>query len=213
MNAKEQRHLMVERQIAARGIRDRAVLGAMREVPRERFVAEHLAEFAYDDTPLGIEEGQTISQPYIVALMAEALELTPTTRVLEVGAGSGYATAVMSRLADAVYAIERHELLAHNAGVRLRDLGYENVSVRHGDGTLGWAAHAPYDAIAVAAGGPDVPHSLLQQLEVGGRLVMPVGPDERMQELVRVRRLSDERYERESLGRVSFVPLIGAEGW
>ncbi|RLB53611.1 MAG: protein-L-isoaspartate O-methyltransferase [Deltaproteobacteria bacterium] len=213
MNEKEQRHLMVERQIAARGIRDQAVLDAMRDVPRERFVAEHLAEFAYDDTPLGIEEGQTISQPYIVALMAEALELTPTSRVLEVGAGSGYATAVMSHLADAVYAIERHELLAHNAGVRLRNLGYGNVQIRHGDGTLGWAEHAPYDAIAVAAGGPDVPRSLLQQLAVGGRLVMPVGPDERVQELVRVRRLSEERYEREYLGRVSFVPLIGADGW
>ncbi len=213
MNTQEQRHLMVEHQIAARGIRDRAVLDAMREVPRERFVAEHLAEFAYDDTPLGIEEGQTISQPYIVALMAEALELTPTSRVLEVGAGSGYATAVMSHLAEAVYAIERHELLARNAAIRLRDLGYGNVQIRHGDGTLGWAEHAPYDAIAVAAGGPDVPRSLLDQLAVGGRLVMPVGTDERMQELVRVRRLTEDRYERESLGRVSFVPLIGAEGW
>src|SRR4030095_5801216 len=169
------RQHMVERQIAARGIRDRAVLEAMRSVPREFFVPDSAVEFAYHDTPLPIEEGQTISQPYIVALMATALRLTPRDRVLEGGAGSGYAAVGLSRVAAEVYTIERHEALAALAKGRMRELGFDNVHVLHGDGTLGWPEHAPYDAIVVAAGGPSVPAALKAQLAIGGRLVIPVG--------------------------------------
>lgn len=207
------RREMVLRQIAQRGVRDQRVLDAMSTVPREAFIPERLAELAYDDTALPIEEEQTISQPYIVALMAEALEIAPGQRVLEVGAGSGYAAAVLSRVADEVYAIERHARLAELARERMRRLGYGNVHVQHGDGTLGWPEHAPFDAIAVAAGGPDVPTALKQQLAVGGRLVIPVGTDPRLQELVRIRRVGRDRFEQESLGGVRFVPLVGAQGW
>ncbi len=204
---------MVRRQIAARGVRDRRVLEAMRTVPREAFVPERLAEFAHDDTPLPIGEDQTISQPYVVALMAEALELGPGDRVLEIGAGSGYAAAVLSRIAREVWAVERHESLALQAQARMDRLGYFNVHIMHGDGTLGWPEHAPYEAIVVAAGGPEVPPALLDQLAEGGRLVIPIGPDPRTQSLVRVRRRSDGSYLHEDLGAVRFVPLIGAQGW
>lgn len=207
------RNHMVDRQIAVRGVRDPRVLEAMRTVPREAFVPEHLAEFAYDDSPLPIAEEQTISQPYVVALMAEALEIRPEDKVLEIGAGSGYAAAVLSRLGREVYAVERHESLAREAEERLARLGYSNVHVHHGDGTLGWPEHAPYDAIVVAAGGPDVPPALLDQLAEGGRLVIPIGPDPRNQDLVRVRRLAEGGTTREVLGPVRFVPLIGAQGW
>jgi protein-L-isoaspartate(D-aspartate) O-methyltransferase len=204
---------MVQRQIAGRGVRDRRVLDALLAVPREVFVPERLHEFAYDDTALPIEEEQTISQPYIVALMAEALEIGPDDRVLEVGAGSGYAAAVLSRIAREVYAIERHSALAELARERMRRLGYTNVHIIHGDGTLGWPEHAPYDAIAVAAGGPDVPPALQSQLAAGGRLVIPIGTDPRLQELVRLRRTGPDEFKRESLGAVRFVPLVGAQGW
>jgi len=203
---------MVSRQIAARGVRDERVLEAMGTVPREAFVPERLAELAYNDNPLPIGEEQTISQPYVVALMAEALELRPEDRVLEIGAGSGYAAAVLSRLAREVWAVERHESLALEARERLARLGYSNVQVHQGDGTLGWPEGAPYDAIVVAAGGPEIPRALLDQLAEGGRLVIPIGPDVRSQNLVRVRR-KDGRYFREDLGPVRFVPLIGAQGW
>ena len=163
----EERRRMVE-QFVSRGLRDEAVLAAMRAVPREAFIAAELAEFAYEDAPLPIEAGQTISQPYIVAAMTAALELAPRDRVLEVGTGSGYAAAVLSRIAAEVYTIERHEELAQAAERRLRELGYANVHVHHGDGTLGWPEHAPYDAIVVAAGGPEIPKPLLEQLAVGG---------------------------------------------
>lgn len=209
----EERRRMVERHLIARGIRDPAVLHAMRTVPREAFIAGELAEFAYEDAPLPIEAGQTISQPYIVAAMTAALELRESDRVLEIGTGSGYAAAVLSRIAADVYTVERHEELALAAERRLRTLGYTNVHVRHGDGTLGWSEHAPYDAIVVAAGGPDIPKALLDQLAVGGRLVIPIGPTPREQELLRVRRRADGGYWREELGAVRFVPLIGAEGW
>ena len=204
---------MVQRQIASRGVRDRRVLHALLTVPREVFVPERLHEFAYEDTALPIEEEQTISQPYIVALMAEALEAGPDDRVLEVGAGSGYAAAVLSRIAREVYAIERHGVLAELARERMQRLGYTNVHIVYGDGTLGWPEHAPYDAIAVAAGGPDVPPALQSQLAPGGRLVIPIGTDPRLQELVRVRRTGPEKFQRESLGAVRFVPLVGAQGW
>lgn len=204
---------MVQRQLEARGIRDEAVLTAMREVPREEFVPRDLVEFAYSDSALPIEEQQTISQPYIVALMAEALELSTEDRVLEIGAGSGYAAAVLSRIAHEVYTIERHESLARAAAGRLRRLGYDNVHVLHADGTLGSPDHAPYDAILVSAGGPGVPEPLLEQLAVGGRMVIPVGREARQQRLVRVTRWSEDRTRTETLGAVQFVPLVGAAGW
>jgi protein-L-isoaspartate(D-aspartate) O-methyltransferase len=209
----EQRERMVERQLAGRGVRDAAVLAAMRTVPRECFVPKHLAHRAYEDEPLPIGEGQTISQPYIVAGMTEALRLTPRDRVLEIGTGSGYAAAVLALIVAEVYTVERLQRLAESARQRLTDLGYGNVHVRHGDGSLGWPEHAPYDAIVVTASGPDVPPSLLQQLAIGGRLVMPVGPSSLFQRLVRVVRTDADAYERESLDEVSFVPLVGAEGW
>jgi protein-L-isoaspartate(D-aspartate) O-methyltransferase len=211
--AREARDRMVEYQIAGRGVRDPAVLAAMRAVPRERFVAEGQAAFAYTDGPLPIGEGQTISQPYVVALMTEALRLTPRDRVLEIGTGSGYAAAVLAVIVAEVYTIERLPGLAESARRRLTELGYANVHVRQGDGSLGWPEHAPYDAIVVTAGGPEVPPSLLRQLAIGGRLVMPVGPTPHEQMLVRVIRTGPDAYERESLGEVAFVPLIGAEGW
>jgi protein-L-isoaspartate(D-aspartate) O-methyltransferase len=207
-----QRDRMVERQIAARGVRDPAVLAAMRSVPRERFLPPELEEFAYQDNPLPIDQGQTISQPFIVALMTEALQLGPGDRVLEIGTGSGYAAAVLGGIAREVYTIERHAELAETATSRLRELGFQNIFVRHGDGTLGWPEHAPFDAIVVTAGGPRIPEPLLAQLAPGGRLVIPVG-EEKTQELVRVTRRVDGTLEREELGGVRFVPLIGAEGW
>ncbi len=204
---------MVEKQIAARGVKNQAVLDAMRAVPREMFVPEAAVESAYEDTPLGIEEGQTISQPYVVALMAAALELSPRDRVLEIGAGSGYAAAVLSCMAAEVYAIERHAVLAELARRRMKDLGYDNVHIFQGDGTLGCPEHAPYDAIVVSAGGPSVPEALRAQLVIGGRLVIPVGATPPEQELVRVRRTGENEYEQEDLGGVRFVPLIGVHGW
>ncbi|MDT8399617.1 MAG: protein-L-isoaspartate(D-aspartate) O-methyltransferase [Pseudomonadales bacterium] len=196
-----------------RGIVDAAVLRAMSTVPREQFVGMDLSEFAYDDTPLPIEEGQTISQPYIVALMTEALKLSPDDTVLEVGTGSGYAAAILSRVARQVYSIERHRSLAHLARTRLSRLGYDNVQVLCGDGTLGWPEHAPYDAIVVAAGGPEAPRSLIEQLAIGGRLVIPAGPSQSGQKLLRLTRTSAEEVEIEELGSVRFVPLIGEQGW
>jgi len=212
-DTRAEREQMVAAQITARGVRDPGVLGAMREVPREVFLPPELAEFAYRDSPLPIECGQTISQPYIVALMAAALRLAPGDRVLEIGTGSGYAAAVLSRVAKDVVSIERHEELAQIATGRLERLGYANVTVEHADGTLGWAAAAPYDAIVVAAGGPTVPEALLDQLAVGGRLVIPIGEDRELQKLVRVTRHADGTLEREELGDVRFVPLIGVQGW
>jgi protein-L-isoaspartate(D-aspartate) O-methyltransferase len=210
---KDQRRDMVENQLKARGIRDHRVLEAMGEVPRERFVPARHHDLAYEDAPLPIEEGQTISQPYIVALMAEAARIQPTDRVLEVGAGSGYATAVLSRLAKDVHGIEWHQALASLATARLEALDYENAHVMHGDGTLGWPDRAPFDAIIVSAGGPDVPHAMLGQLAIGGRLVIPVGTDPRSQDLLLITRTAEHAYERSSLGSVQFVPLVGAEGW
>ena len=210
---KEQRDRMVEDQIAARGVRDPAVLEAMRAVPREQFVPERLREFAYADEPLPIEDGQTISQPYVVAAMIEAVRPKPGERALEIGTGSGYSAAVLATIVAEVYTIERLAGLAESASRRLADLGYANVHVRHANGTLGWPEHAPYDIIIVTAGGPKVPRPLLDQLAVGGRLVMPVGSWRVGQRLVRVIRAGDGRYEYERLEEVAFVPLIGEEGW
>jgi protein-L-isoaspartate(D-aspartate) O-methyltransferase len=212
MDFARQRLRMVERHLRARGVRDSRVLAAMARVPREALVPPGLAEFAYEDTPLPIAAGQTISQPYIVAHMTEALRLGPTDRVLEIGTGSGYAAAVLAEVAGEVFTVERHPELADSARLRLAELGYQNVHIRCGDGTLGWPEHAPYQAIVVAAGGPELPGALLQQLAIGGRLVMPVGPA-RVQELVRVTRRGPREFTREDLGPVQFVPLIGAAGW
>ena len=209
----EQRRQLVEQQVKSRGVTDPAVLAAFEAVPREKFLPPELAEFAYFDRALPIEKGQTISQPYIVALMTEALRLRPTDRVLEVGTGSGYAAAILGKVAREVFTIERHGELAEQAAARLREQGFDNVRVLHGDGTLGWPEHAPYNAIVVAAGGPEVPPALLAQLAVGGRLVIPVGEEKSQQSLVRVTKTGAESFEREDLGDVRFVPLIGAGGW
>jgi len=207
------RHEMVESAIVARGVRSGSVLKAMREVPRESFLPEQLREFTYEDAPLPIEAEQTVSQPYIVAFTTEALGLKGGEKLLEIGAGSGYAAAILSKIAGEVYTVERIGQLAEKAASTLADLGYHNVHVLHGDGSKGWPEHAPYDGIIVAAGGPSVPESLKEQLKIGGRLVMPVGRDPKVQELVRITRISQNEYKGEDLADVRFVPLIGEEGW
>lgn len=205
------RRRMVEEQIVTRGIESPLVLDAFRAVPRERFVDEWLQERAYDDTPLPIGEGQTISQPFVVALMIEAAGVRPGQRVLEVGAGSGYAAAVISRIADSVYAVERHSALGLAASERLAALGYDNVELRIGDGTAGWKEAAPFDAIIVSAGGEAVPAALTEQLAPGGVLVIPVGPQRGGQRLLRLTREASDGYATEDLGGVAFVPLVGGE--
>lgn len=207
------REAMVDRQIAGRGIKDPALLAAMREVPREAFVGPAHALYAYEDTPLPIEAGQTISQPYIVALMIEAALVRPSGKVLEIGAGSGYAAAVMGRIAAKVIAIERHEELARLAAERIKRLGYANVEIVHGDGSAGWTGEAPYDSILAAASGSHVPDALKRQLAMGGTLVMPLGPPHAVQSLVKLTRTGEEDFAEQDLGAVRFVPLIGAEGW
>ena len=209
----ELRERMVRRQIESRGITDPAILDAFRDVAREEFVDEEHRRFAYDDNPLPIEAGQTISQPYIVALMIEAAGIRPGDAVLEVGAGSGYAAAVISRIAKRVVSIERHGELAQIARERMTRLGYGNVRILQGDGTRGCPEEAPFDAILAAASGSHVPKPLLDQLAPGGRLVMPVGDPGWVQELVKVTKRSDGSTSQENLGGVRFVPLIGEEGW
>jgi protein-L-isoaspartate(D-aspartate) O-methyltransferase len=209
----EERHAMVQRQIVRRGVRDELVLEAVRSVAREDFLPAELREFAYEDSPLPIEEGQTISQPFIVALMSEALLLTGGEKVLEIGTGSGYAAAVLAQIADEVYTVERYSQLAAKAAAALARGGFNNVHVLHGDGTLGWPDHAPYDGIVVAAGGPRVPEALKKQLKIGGRLVIPVGSSRELQELVRVTRVGEHDYQVEELLDVRFVSLVGADGW
>jgi len=209
----EDRRNMVEHQIAARGISDPRVLGAMSDVPRTCFVPTDLAASAYHDGPLPIGEGQTISQPYVVALMVEAMQLVGGEKVLEVGAGSGYAAAVLARIAREVYAIERIASLAEMAKQNLKRVGCENVHVLHADGSGGWPSAAPFDAILVSAGAPEVPEALKNQLAIGGRLVIPVGDDPRAQTLLRVTRKRGAKFTQEDLGGVRFVPLIGAQGW
>ena len=186
---------------------------AMTQVRRDLLVPDDMRVYSYDDTSLRLSAGQTISQPFVVAHMARGLELIPTDRVLEVGCGSGYAAAVLSLLADEVYTIERIEELAQQAQQTLTRLKLGSGHVRSGDGTLGWPEEAPFNAILVSASGPHVPESLLNQLAVGGRLVMPVEDDSGGQELVRVRRTSETETERSALGAVRFVPLVGQEGW
>lgn len=205
------RKRMVKTQIAARGIKDPRVLRAMLKVPRHLFVEEALKDQAYGDYPLPIGEGQTISQPYIVALMTEALELKGREKVLEIGTGSGYQTAILAELARWVYSIERYPSLARRAKRILDALGYHNVIIRVGDGTKGWPEMAPFDAIIVTAAGPKIPEPLIEQLAEGGRLVMPVG-DEWSQFLVKVVKKGGKLYQ-ENLGAARFVKLVGTHGF
>jgi len=207
------RDAMVERQLIARGIRDEAVLAAMRAVPRHAFVAPELRPFAYSDTPLPIANEQTISQPYIVARMIEAANVHEGDRVLEVGTGSGYAAAVLARIAAHVITIERDPELADSARATLASLGVTNVDVRCADGTLGWPAAAPFDVIVAAASGPVVPDAWREQLAIGGRIVMPVGGRHVGQRLMKLTRIACNRTDEQDLGLVYFVPLTGAQGW
>lgn len=208
-----EREAMVERHLRRRGICEQHILDAFLAVPREAFVGPDLAHLAYGDHPLPIEAGQTISQPYIVALMIQAAEVKAGDMVLEVGAGSGYAAAVIGRIAAQVIAIERQPELAAIARERLARLGFSNVEIVEGDGTIGWAPGAPYDAILAAASGSHVPRPLLDQLAPRGRIVMPLGGSGGAQELVKVTRHDDGTLIEDSLGQVRFVPLIGKEGW
>lgn len=208
-----EREAMVERQLRRRGIIDERILKAFLEVPREAFVSPDHAHLAYGDHPLPIEAGQTISQPYIVALMIQAAGVKAGSRVLEVGAGSGYAAAVIGRIAERVVGIERQHELVEIARERMQRLGYDNVGIVEGDGTRGWPEGAPYDAILAAASGSHVPDPLVQQLSPGGAIVMPVGDPGWVQHLVKVVKAADGSLQQSDLGEVRFVPLIGEEGW
>jgi len=204
---------MVQRQLVERGIHDEAVLDAMRRVPREAFVSDAMRDHAFDDTPLPIDSGQTISQPYIVALTLQAAEIHPDDRVLEIGTGSGYVAAILARIARHVDSVERIRELADSARLRLQRLGETRVDVHAADGTMGWPPGAPFDAIVAAASGPWVPDAWREQLAIGGRLVMPIGGRGSQQRLCKLTRVDDTNYEEQDLGAVMFVPLIGAQGW
>jgi protein-L-isoaspartate(D-aspartate) O-methyltransferase len=206
------RRRMVDSQIVARGISDRRVLDAMSSVPRHLFVEPGLQGHAYADSSLPIGEKQTISQPYIVAAMSAALELQGHERLLEIGTGSGYQTAILSRLAKRIYSVERISSLATRARKVLDHLQVSNVNIKIGDGTVGWLEQAPFDGILVAAGSPEVPQEYLQQLTIGGHLVMPVG-DLEEQTLIRIVRTAEDTFNREALMGCRFVPLIGEQGW
>jgi protein-L-isoaspartate(D-aspartate) O-methyltransferase len=208
-----EREAMVERQLRRRGITEPDILDAFRAVPREAFVSDRHAHLAYGDHPLPIEANQTISQPYIVALMIQAAAIKAGDMVLEVGSGSGYAAAVISRIAAKVIGIERQHSLAEIGRERLARLGYDNIEIVEGDGTRGCPAEAPFDAILAAASGSHVPEALIAQLAPNGRLVMPIGERGWVQELVKVTKQEDGGLRQENLGGVRFVPLIGAEGW
>jgi protein-L-isoaspartate(D-aspartate) O-methyltransferase len=203
-----ERAAMIKRTIIGRGVADPRVLAAMQAVPRELFVRPGSQDRAYADDALPILAGQTISQPYIVAWMIEQAEIAPGTKVLEVGTGSGYAAAVLAEIAGQVFTIERHGKLATEAEERLRTLGYDNITIRHGDGTQGWPEAAPFDAILVAAAGAGVPGKLLEQLATSGRLIIPVGGDPFHQSLVRWTKQGPDDFRQERLGAVAFVPLI-----
>lgn len=193
-------------------IQDEKVLRAMSEVPRHFFVPDALKAQAYKDNALPIASKQTISQPFIVARMTELLELTPQSKVLEIGAGSGYQTAVLSRLANKIYAIERVPNLVSEAREKLNKLNVRNVTLVGGDGTLGWQLYAPFDAILIAAGSPKIPEPLLNQLKIGGRLVLPVGDNQQTQRLIRATKTANG-FQTEDFGACAFVPLIGEHGW
>ena len=207
-----QRNRMIEEQIRRRGIEDPATLNSLRTVPRHRFVPPSLQNYSYADGPFAIGEGQTISQPYIVALMTAAAELDPSSKCLDIGTGSGYAAAILSQICSEVYTIERIPQLSQRAAKLFQELGYHNIHLKVGDGTLGWPEHAPYDAIIVTAGAPVIPAQLLSQLKEGGRLIIPVG-DATSQQLLRLRKTTKGDFAKEILEHVRFVPLIGKEGW
>jgi protein-L-isoaspartate(D-aspartate) O-methyltransferase len=209
----ELRARLVAEQLVARDITDPQVLKAMGTVPREKFVPDYRRHLAYEDRPLSIGAGQTISQPYIVAYMIEAMRLDGGEKVLEIGAGSGYAAAVLAEIAAEVFTIERIEELAELARANLAAAGITRVTVRCGDGTDGWPEEAPFDAILVSAGAPKIPETLKHQLKIGGRMVVPIGDDPTGQELIRITRTGEETFERTHLTYVRFVPLIGHEGW
>ena len=206
------RQRMVEEQLVGHGIRDPRVLAAMAEIPRHRFVDPALHARAYGDHALPTAEGQTISQPWIVARMLELLAVEPAHRVLEIGTGSGYQTALLARLADRVFSVERMPSLSRSAQVRLGQLGFANVALRHGDGTLGWQEFAPYARVLVSAAAPRVPEALRAQLEVGGVLVIPVGGPH-LQHLEVWHRLPGDRWRHERRGDCRFVPLVGRDAW
>jgi len=212
-NFAAERDAMIEHQLRRRGIDEPQILGAFRAVPREAFVSPAYAHIAYGDHPLPIEAGQTISQPYIVGLMIQTAVIKPGDKVLEIGSGSGYAAAVISRLAAKVIGIERQHDLVEVARGRLKSLGYSNIQIVEGDGTTGWPDDAPYDAILAAASGSHIPAPLVEQLKLGGTLVMPLGSPDSVQKLVRATKQEDGTLEQSDLGAVRFVPLIGAEGW
>ncbi|MBN1546144.1 MAG: protein-L-isoaspartate(D-aspartate) O-methyltransferase [Syntrophaceae bacterium] len=211
---KKQRLRMVDTQIRARGVKDARVLAAMEKIPRHFFVDDGLIEQAHQDNPLPIGEGQTISQPYIVAMMTQAMEILKKDKVLEIGTGSGYQTAILAELADQVFSVERIAILASRARKCLDALGYFNVAIRVGDGTYGWREEAPFNAVIVTAGAPAIPQILIDQLAVGGRLVVPVG-DRQMQTLFKITRLSEDPADlkKENLGGCRFVDLIGDYAW
>jgi protein-L-isoaspartate(D-aspartate) O-methyltransferase len=207
----EERHKMVAEQLVARGIKDLRVIAVMRKVPRHSFVAEDLRDRAYNDEPLAIGNKQTVSQPYMVGLMAEALQLTGNEKVLEIGTGCGYAAAVLAELCHKLFSIERIDELAIKARLTLTSLGYRNVVIQAGDGTLGWPEHAPYDAAVISAAAPQIPRPLLEQLKPNGMLLLPMGEEE-LQTLVRIRK-GQEGIKEEYLGECRFVKLRGAYGW
>ncbi|MEX0724390.1 MAG: protein-L-isoaspartate(D-aspartate) O-methyltransferase [Gracilimonas sp.] len=194
-----------------KGIEDRRVLAAIGKIPRHKLIDTALHSKAYNDTALPIGMGQTISQPYTVAAQTELLAIEPGDKILEIGTGSGYQCMILCELGAEVYSVERHSELYHRAKEALREFGY-NAMLKVGDGTLGWSTYAPYDGIVVTAGAPVVPDDLVQQLNIGGRLVIPVGDDEK-QMMLRIRRVSENEYEREELADFKFVPLIGEKGW
>jgi len=206
-----QRERMVTDQLEFRRIKDQRVLEAMRNIPRHSFVPQEYQDLAYTDRPIPIGEGQTISQPYVVALMTQLLCLEGDENVLEVGTGSGYQAAILATLAKQVYTIERHEGLAERAAEVLRELGIDNVEVHHGDGSGGWPEHGPYDGIMVTAAAPDVPKPLLKQLTKGGRLVLPVGGPRG--QYLQCWRQKGAKYTHDDIVPVSFVPLRGKHGW
>jgi len=215
MRFEDQRKQLVDRFLKGRDITDENVLNAFLEIPREKFIEPELSYLAYHDSPLTIGEGQTISQPYIVALMLQQLELKPTDRVLEIGTGSGYQTALLSKIVAEVYTVERIKILSLRAKAILEKLGCDNIFMHVGDGTLGWSGAEPnmesFDKIVVAAGAPRIPQALLEQLAEGGICVIPSG-DRITQNLVLIKRVGDD-YVKTDLGSCAFVPLIGKEGW
>lgn len=206
------RQKMIDLQLIPRGIRDPRVLAAMKKVPRHLFLDEALWPEAYEDHPVPIGEKQTISQPYIVALMTEAMNLTGKEKILEIGTGSGYQAAILAELAEQVFSIERLPSIAKRARRILDDLKYSNIVITIGDGTLGWKEHSPYDGIIVTAASPYPPKTLLEQMKIGGRLIIPIG-DEFTQDLTLYIRESEDDYSKESYGGCRFVKLIGEQGW